>query len=98
MKTRIATNGARMNVLIDKLNHPTVKCETVASTDDPGRVEDARLCAERARQEIQAVQADIGTTRKEGNALARENAALLQEVEAIRTELAAIKAENDANR
>jgi hypothetical protein len=98
MKTRIAANGARMNVLIDKLNHPTVKCETVASTDDPGRVEDARLCAERARQEIQAVQADIGTTRKEGNALARENAALLQEVEAIRTELAAIKAENDANR
>ncbi len=98
MKTRTAANSARMNTLIDKFNNSTVKCETVASIDDPSRLENARICTERARQERQAVQAEIEETRKEGDALWQKNATLQQEVAEISAEMASIRAENDANR
>jgi hypothetical protein len=88
VKTRSAANSARMNVLVNKFNHPTVKCESGASTN----------CAERARQERQAVEAEIETTRKESDALRQEAAAQPQEIAAIRAELAAIQAAMDANR
>jgi cell division protein FtsB len=88
LKTRNAANAAHMTALIDKVNHPTVKCETPASSE----------CAERARQEKQAVEADIAATRKEAGALAKENAALAKESADIKAELAAIQTELDANR
>lgn len=88
MKARAAANSARMKALIDKLNHPTVKCETPASTD----------CAERARQETQAVEADIAAANKQAAALVKENAGIEKESADINRELAAIRAENDANR
>jgi hypothetical protein len=88
VKTRSAANSARMNILVNKFNYPTIKCETGASTD----------CAARARQERQAVEAEIETTRKESDALRQEAAAQPQEIAAIRAELAAIQAAMDANR
>jgi hypothetical protein len=88
VKTRVAANTARMTTLIDKLNHPTVKCETPASSD----------CTERARQERQSVEADIGKTQQEAAALAKENVAIEKETADINAELAALQRENDANR
>ena len=88
VKTRSAANSARMNILVNKFNSPTIKCETGAPTD----------CATRARQERQAVEAEIETTRKESDALRQEVAAQPQEIAAIRAELAAIQAAMDANR
>jgi hypothetical protein len=88
MKTRVAANTARMTTLIDKLNHPTVRCETPASSD----------CTERARQERQSVEADIGKTRQEAAALAQENVGIAKETADINAELEALRADNEANR
>ena len=91
IKTRLAANTARMNALIGKLNHPTVKCDAATGDDLAG-------CTERARQEKQAIEAQIATTTKEAAALAKENEAIQKEVAEINTELAAIRAEMEANR
>jgi hypothetical protein len=88
MKARDAANSARLNTLIGKLNHPTVRCETPASTE----------CAERARQEKQAIEADIVATNKQAAALAKENAGIAEEVADIKAALAAIRVEIDANK
>jgi hypothetical protein len=88
LKARVAANTARMTMLIDRLNHPVVKCETPASSE----------CAERARQEKQAVEADIAATSQEAGALSKENAAIEKEAADIKAGLAAIRVELDANR
>jgi hypothetical protein len=91
IKTRLAANTARMNGLVGKLNHPTVKCDAATGDDLAG-------CTERAGQEKQAIEAQIVTTTKEAAALAKENEAIQKEVAEINTELAAIRAEMEANR
>jgi hypothetical protein len=88
MKARAAANSARIHTLIGKLNHPTVKCETPASTD----------CAERARQEQQAIEADIAATNNQAAALVKENAGIEKESADINAALAAIRVELDANK
>ncbi|MBU6464842.1 MAG: hypothetical protein KGK01_09910 [Bradyrhizobium sp.] len=91
IETRLAANTARMNALIGKLNHPTVRCDAAA-------IDDLAACTERARQEKQAVEAQIATTTKEAAALAKEDEAIQKEVAAFKAELTQIRAEMEANR
>lgn len=98
LKSRVAANNARINALIEKFNHPTVKCEPAASSDDPALQQTASACAERARQETRAVQAEIAKNTQEAAALEQEGEALQRDVAGINAEIAAIKADNNANR
>jgi hypothetical protein len=98
MKARVVASSVRIKALVDKLNHPTVKCDPAAANDDPVRQQEARDCAERARHEKLITEAQIVTTTKEDAALAKEHAAIEKAAADIRTELAAIQAELDANK
>lgn len=98
IKARVAANSVRMKALVDKLNHPTVKCEPAAANDDPARQQEARDCTERARQEKQIIEAQIAATTREAAAIAKNNAVIEKEAADIKTEIAAIQAAMDANK
>jgi hypothetical protein len=98
IKARVAANSVRMKALVDKLNHPTVKCEPAAANDDPARQQDARDCTERARQEKQIIEAQIAATTREAAAIVKNNAVIEKDAADIKTEIAAIQTAMDANK
>jgi hypothetical protein len=98
LKVRIEANTTRMAGLVERFNSPRVKCETVAPTDDPARLQAIEACRDRARAEQDAIQRDIATATQEARALAQENEAIKSEVTATRAEIDAIQLAIDANR